>query len=381
MATLNPVSLLQRAGVFSTIPAAVARTAGALHLARTTLAREPAPVAPSPADVVHVIGAARLLRYRRHREAPVGVVKAPILLSPSLINRLYVLDLKAGLSVVEQLLKAGHPVYGIDWGDPGEAERGVNFEGFAQRLADFLATACDDAAVETMTVLGHCLGGTMAAALAATRPIHLQSLVLLTAPLTFHDDSLLSAWSRAPFVDPRDLTRLVGHVPAWITQPTFQALKPMGQTTKALRLWQSLGNPTFLEFFRCLETWINDNVAIPDAFFEDLISQLYRNDALNLGTLRFKDGPVILEDITVPTLTIAASDDHIVQPSSAVTPTRRFASVVNVAEVIDGGHIGVVVGSVARRRLWPLLLSWLDEHGGVASAVASTMTPPSTSAH
>lgn len=374
MATLNPVSLLQRAGVFSTIPAAIARTAGALHLARATVAREPAPVAPSPADVVHVIGAARLLRYRRHREAPVGVAKAPILLSPSLINRLYVLDLKAGLSVVEQLLKAGHPVYGIDWGDPGEAERGVNFEGFVQRLADFLATACDDAAVETMTVLGHCLGGTMAAALAATKPTHLQSLVLLTAPLTFHDDSLLSAWSRAPFVDPRDLTRLVGHVPAWITQPTFQALKPMGQTTKALRLWQSLGNPTFLEFFRCLETWINDNVAIPDAFFEDLISQLYRNDALNLGTLRFKDGPVILEDIQVPTLTIAASDDHIVQPSSAVTPSRRFASVVNVAEVIDGGHIGVVVGSVARRRLWPLLLSWLDQHGGVTSAASSTTT-------
>ena len=380
MATLNPVSLLQRAGVFSTIPTAIARTAGALHLARATVAREPAPVAPSPADVVHVIGAARLLRYRRHREAPVGVVKAPILLSPSLINRLYVLDLKAGLSVVEQLLKAGHPVYGIDWGDPGEAERGVNFEGFVQRLADFLATACDDASVETMTVLGHCLGGTMAAALAATKPTHLQSLVLLTAPLTFHDDSLLSAWSRAPWVDPRDLTRLVGHVPAWITQPTFQALKPMGQTTKALRLWQSLGNPTFLEFFRCLETWINDNVAIPDAFFEDLISQLYRNDALNLGTLRFKDGPVILEDIQVPTLTIAASDDHIVQPSSAVTPTKRFASVVNVAEVIDGGHIGVVVGSVARRRLWPLLLSWLDQHGGVTSAAASTATATATAA-
>ena len=380
MATLNPVSLLQRAGVFSTIPTAIARTAGALHLARATVAREPAPVAPSPADVVHVIGAARLLRYRRHREAPVGVVKAPILLSPSLINRLYVLDLKAGLSVVEQLLKAGHPVYGIDWGDPGEAERGVNFEGFVQRLADFLAIACDDASVETMTVLGHCLGGTMAAALAATKPTHLQSLVLLTAPLTFHDDSLLSAWSRAPWVDPRDLTRLVGHVPAWITQPTFQALKPMGQTTKALRLWQSLGNPTFLEFFRCLETWINDNVAIPDAFFEDLISQLYRNDALNLGTLRFKDGPVILEDIEVPTLTIAASDDHIVQPSSAVTPTKRFASVVNVAEVIDGGHIGVVVGSVARRRLWPLLLSWLDQHGGVTSAAASTATTTATAA-
>jgi polyhydroxyalkanoate synthase len=164
-------------------------------------------------------------------------------------------------------------------------------------------------------------------------------------------------------------------VPAWITQPTFQALKPMGQATKALRLWQSLGNPTFLEFFRCLETWINDNVAIPDAFFEDLISELYRKDALNLGTLLFKNGPVILEDIEVPTLTIAASEDHIVPPASAIEPTRRFASVVNRQEVLDGGHIGVVVGSVARRRLWPSLLSWLDEQG---STKATPMTMSAT---
>ena len=71
-------------------------------------------------------------------------------------------------------------------------------------------------------------------------------------------------------------------------------MKPLGQTTKALRLWQNLGNPTFLEFFRCLETWINDNVAIPDGFFHDLVEQLYQRDALSQGTLLFADGPVVL---------------------------------------------------------------------------------------
>ncbi len=364
MASLNPVSILSRAGVFSALPNALARSAGALHLARVTVAREPAPVAPSPADVMHSIGAAMLLRYRPHPEAPQnGPAKAPILLAPSLINRLYVLDLKEGISVVEQLVKAGHPVYGIDWGDPGEAERGVGFEGFVERLASFLEVACADAHVDSMTVLGHCLGGTMAAALAATQPARMRSLVLLTAPLTFHDSGLLSAWSRAPFLDPRDLTRLVGHVPAWITQPTFQILKPMGQTSKVMRLWQSLGNPTFLEFFRCLETWINDNVAIPDAFFEDLIGQLYQGDALIKGTLRFKTGPVLLEDIEIPTLSIAATEDHIVPVQSAVGPAAQFSSTDNRVEVLDGGHIGVVVGSLARRKLWPLLLSWLDEQG------------------
>jgi polyhydroxyalkanoate synthase subunit PhaC len=374
-AKLDPVRLLQRSGALSVVPDALARTAGAMHLARVTVAREPAPVAPSPADVVAGIGAARLLRYRRHRDAPAGVVKAPILLCPSLINRLYVLDLKEGISVVEQLLMAGHPVYGIDWGNPGDAEHGVDFEGFTRRLASFLATACDDAHVEQMTVLGHCLGGTMAVALAATDPRHLRSLVLLTAPLRFHDGGLLSAWSRAPFIDPSDLTHLVGHVPAWITQPTFSILKPMGQASKALRLWQSLGDPRFLEFFRCLETWINDNVAIPDAFFEDLIDQLYRRDALDRGTFRFSTGPVVLEDVEVPVLSIAASQDHIVPPASAVEPAQRFSSTVNRAEVLDGGHIGVVVGGQARKRLWPLLLSWLDEHG-----VASKTAPASTAA-
>ncbi len=362
--SLDPISLLRRSGALTLVPDTLARTAGALQLARATLAREPAPVAPSPSDVVARIGAASLVRYRPHREAPPGLRLAPILLCPSLINRLYVLDLKEGISVVEQLLRAGHVVYGIEWGEPGEAEHGEGFEQFTRRLASFLATACDDAHVEAMTVLGHCLGGTMATALAATDSRHLRSLVLLTAPLAFHDRGLLSALCRAPFVDPSDLTHLVGHVPAWITQPTFQALKPMGQLSKALRLWQSMGDPRFLEFFRCLETWINDNTAIPDAFFEDLVGELYQRDALAQGTLRFSSGPVVIEDVAVPVFSIAASDDHIVPQASALEPVQRFSSSVKETLVIDGGHIGIVVGGQGRKRLWPALLSWLQTHGG-----------------
>lgn len=360
-ARLSPAAVLKRSGALDALPDALARTAGAMNLARTIIAREPAPVAPSPADVIHVIGSARLLRYRPHKDAVGSTGKAPILLSPSLINRLYVLDLKAGLSIVEHLLKAGHPVYGIDWGDPGEAERGVGIEGFTDRLANFLEEACVDANVEKMTVLGHCLGGTLATALAATNDLHLQSLVLLTTPLSFHDSGLLSAWSRAPFLDPKDITHLLGHVPAWITQPTFQVLKPTGQAAKMLRLWQSLGNPNFIDFFRCLETWINDNVAIPDAFFEDLITDFYQRDGLVNGSVMFSDGPVVIEQIVVPTLTVAAREDHIVPFASAVDPARRFGSAMNRQVVLEGGHIGVVVGSVARKNLWPLLLEWLAE--------------------
>lgn len=363
--SFGPASLLQRAGVFDAMPKAFARMNGAMSLARATFEKKPAPVAPSPAVVIAMEGAARLLRYERVPGAP---HKDAILLCPSVINRLYVLDLKEGISVVEQLRNAGHDVYGIDWGEPGAAEHGVNFEGFVGRLAKFLDIACVDNGREKMHVLGHCLGGTMALALAATDDKRMQSLINLTAPVEFHDDGLLSKWSRAPFFDAKLVTRALGHVPPWLTQPAFQILKPMGQPTKALRLFQSLDNEKFLDFFRCLETWINDNVSIPDAFFEDLITQLYRADALAKGTLKFKSGPVLLEEITVPMLTIAAQEDHIVPVASATRTLERVRSTKKRTEVLPGGHIGVVVGGLARRRLWPLLLEWMDDTGAKKTA-------------
>jgi polyhydroxyalkanoate synthase subunit PhaC len=349
--------ITKRLGVVDAVPNALARMRGAMTLARHTLERTPAPVAPTPAALVHQEGAARLLRYM---EAPGGATKPAVLLSPSLINRLYVLDLKTGISVVEALVNAGHRVYGIDWGEPGEAEKGVPFDGFVDRLSRFLDKACADNRTEKIHVLGHCLGGTMTTALAAVDDKRFASLINLTAPLSFHDGGMLSAWTRAPFFDPSAIVKVTGHVPAWLTQPAFQILKPAGQPAKALRLFQNMGDEKFLEFFRCLETWINDNVSIPDGFFVDLVGKLYREDALVNGLLTVSGKSVKLENVKVPVLTVAAAEDHIVPVASATEPVSRFSSSVKRTETLPGGHIGVVVGGLARRRLWPLLIEWMS---------------------
>ena len=370
MTSFGPTELLRRAGAFTLLPQALARMNGAMALARLTLEKAPVPVAPSPAAVIASEGAARLYRYDPMPGVP---ARDPILLAPSLINRLYVLDLKEGISVVEALRKAGHRVYGVDWGEPGPAEHGVSFEGFVLRLSRFVDAACADAKTDKLHLLGHCLGGTMATALAATHDARLQTLINLTAPLSFHDEGMLSKWTRAPFFDPEAVVNALGHVPPWLTQPAFQVLKPMGQPAKALRLFQALDKPAgelaqFLEVFRCLETWINDNVSIPDRFFVDLVGKLYRKDALARGQLFFEQGAVSLEAVRVPVFTIAAAEDHIVPPASAVDVARRFANPACKTEVLPGGHIGVVVGGLGRKRLWPALLAWMEEHkiGGVA---------------
>jgi polyhydroxyalkanoate synthase subunit PhaC len=363
-------NLLHRAGVFSALPTALARLAGGMELVQGITGRTPAPVAPTPSTCIARIGAARLMRYERALPATSGQA---ILLCPSLINRLYILDLKRDISTVAAMQHAGHQVYGIDWGNPGVDEHGVNFDGFTVRLQQFLALTCADARQQKVHVLGHCLGGTLATALAAVDDRFMHSLVNLTVPVSFGDEGMLAKWIRVPFFDAQLMTDVFGHIPSWVTQPAFTVLKPMGQASKAMRLLQSLNKEGFIEFYRCLETWINDNVAIPDAFFVDLTERLYRRNALAAGTLvlpSWSANPVRLASVRIPVLTVAAKEDHIVPLSSAQSGHDTYGAAHKKLEVLPGGHIGAVVGGLARRRLWPAMNDWVTAHGAIPVASA-----------
>ena len=105
----------------------------------------------------------------------------------------------------------------------------------------------------------------------------------------------------------------------------------------------------------------NDNLAIPRGFFVDLIGRLYRGDALCAGTLTIGGEPVVLEEVEVPALLIAASDDHIVPTASALVGADRFSSEELRTVVIDGGHIGVVIGGRGRRRFLEETHAWMAE--------------------
>ena len=79
-------------------------------------------------------GTTRLLDY-----GPPGA--APVLVVPSLINRAYILDLAPGNSLLRHLAGAGLRPLLVDWGRPGEAERGFT-------LDDYIAGRLEQAAME-----------------------------------------------------------------------------------------------------------------------------------------------------------------------------------------------------------------------------------------
>jgi polyhydroxyalkanoate synthase len=71
--------------------------------------------------------------------------------------------------------------------------------------------------------------------------------------------------------------------------------------------------------------------------------------------------PVRLADIHCPVLNIAATRDPIAPPTTSIV-TDRVGSEDASEILIDGGHVGIVVGRTASQNLWPRVGAWLSEH-------------------
>ncbi len=324
-------------------------------------------VGTTPADAVFAENKWRLLRYRPRAEGP--GYRTPVLLLPSLINRHYVLDLLPGKSFAEWMVAAGHDVYCIDWGTPGDEDRFVTFEDVADRWIGRALRQVERTAGRPPHVLGYCLGGTLATLHAAVHKERMSSLALLAAPVRFSDPGLLTAWTRTRSFDVRALVDAWGNVPWQLMQSSFQLLRPTLGLAKLVSLLDRAWNEEFLDSFLALETWGSDNVSFPGECYVTYLEELYRKDALWQGTFRLAGRPARLEAIECPTLVVTFEHDHIVPWQSAACLLERVATADKHHLHLPGGHVGAVVSRAAARGLWPAISKfWSDREGPAAKA-------------
>ncbi|MGH6961928.1 MAG: hypothetical protein ACREE7_15710, partial [Dongiaceae bacterium] len=100
-------------------------------------------VLPDP-PVLWQDGTTRLLDYRA---APAGAGGPVLLAVPSLINRAHILDLTADRSLLRVLAAAGTRPLLVDWGAPGDLERGFS-------LTDYIAGRLEQALDRVLAEVG-----------------------------------------------------------------------------------------------------------------------------------------------------------------------------------------------------------------------------------
>ncbi|MFQ5846854.1 MAG: class III poly(R)-hydroxyalkanoic acid synthase subunit PhaC [Candidatus Methylomirabilales bacterium] len=314
-------------------------------------------VGVTPHDVVYQENKLRLLHYHPVAEK---VSPLPLLMVPAMINRYYVLDLKPGRSLVEYLLTRGVDVYMLDWGIPGPEDRALTWDHYISvYLHNVVRQVRKESRAEGVSLLGYCMGGTMTVIYTALHPGLVTNLITLTAPVNFHDEGLLSLWTKKEYFNVDKMVDVLGNVPPHVMQGAFMMLRPMGQLSKLVNLAEKLDDDEFVDLFFAIETWVNDNVPFPGEAFRKYVKDCYQENLLCQNRLKVNGRRVDLKKIACPLLIIAAAKDHICPPDSAAVLRDLVSSHDKEARILPGGHVGVVSGGAASRHLWPSLGDWL----------------------
>lgn len=306
------------------------------------------PTGLSPHRVIHVQDKLAVRYYG-------GQGRPPVVLVPSMINRATICDLEPGRSLVEGLVGLGHPTYLVDWGVPGpeDAEEDVGYV-LLELLHRSIERIARHAGQPRVQLLGYCMGGTLAAMYAALRPERIGALVSLAAPILFS-----AAGRFRDFVQPEvfDLDQAIsadGLVPVDVMRPAFKMLDPMGNVSKYLAIEEASHDPVKLARVLVRERWLEENVPMPGAFAREFIRCAYQEDRLVEGTWIVRGEPVVLGHIRAPTLVVACARDFITPPASAAALAEKVGGPARV-ELLDTGHIGVVVGAEGPKTFYPML--------------------------
>ena len=110
--------------------------------------------------------------------------------------------------------------------------------------------------------------------------------------------------------------------------------------------------------------WINEGTPFPGAAYQQWIVEFYQENKLVRGTLRMDGRPVRLDAIRMPVLNVAAAADTIAPRPTTSAVLSRVSSTDREELIVQGGHVGIVVGRAAKGELWPKVTDWLRRHDG-----------------
>ena len=297
-------------------------------------------------------GSSRLLDYGLRGSG------ASVLVVPSLVNRAYILDLMPEKSLLRYLAARGMRPLLMDWGQPGAIERDFDLAAY---VAGRLERALDRAvalAGGPLLLIGYCMGGNLALALAARRSSEVRALALLATPWDFHAERTEQAILLGALARPlAQAFHRLGELPVDVLQTLFAALDPLLALRKFTHFAGLDPESTAAREFVALEDWLNDGVPLTLPVAQDCLAGWYGANAPALGNWRIAGRAIRPEALALPSLLVVPAQDRIVPPGSANALAERLRRVEVLAPAL--GHIGMVVSRQAPDLVWAPLAEWL----------------------
>ena len=289
--------------------------------------------------------------------------------SPSLliiaapIKRPYIWDLAPSTSPIRFCLRQGLHVQLLEWVPASSRTGNYGIDEYTLAIFEAVATITAIAKGAKPFMIGHSLGGTLAAIYGAFQPETIKGLVLLGAPLCFEPsksqfrDALVSLVPQKISGDEPFPGSLLSHASALASPNTFI-------WSRLIDAALSIGDPRAMEIHARVERWALDEMPLPGKLVHQIVDWLYRENRFCRGKLEIHEKFVGPHGLSTPTLMVINTADQIASLASLIPFTEKMTTKTQIIQYprevgVSLQHLGILVGRQAQAAIWPDILSWI----------------------
>ncbi len=278
-----------------------------------------------------------------------------VLVVPSLVNRAAILDLEKDRSFLRALRARGFRPLLVDWGAPGREESAFTLDGYMARLEKALDVAHRRNGRRAVPVIGYCMGGLLAVALARIALRKAGPLVLLATPWDFRADAPLAEMRAKLLLKRMDAAPEQATVRPEALQEFFLMQQPFAVVEKFIRFADMKGAAA--RRFAVLEDWVNDGVPLAAPVARECLSGWYIGNAPARGRWAIGGRIINPAKLRQPSLHVIPQRDRIVPPASAAALAYRMKDASMIRPAF--GHVSMLAHVTAPEKLWPQIFDWL----------------------
>lgn len=284
----------------------------------------------------------------------------PIFLIYSLVNRPDILDLHPGLSVIESFILNGFDVYLIDFGTPGYEDKDITLDDYIEKyIQKGVQRALLHSNAKEITVIGYCLGGTLAAIYTAIAKEPVKNLILYVTPLDFSTVPSFDTWAKALREDAVNFDEIItvfGILPPAFVKVGMRLLTSPVYITPYLSLISRANDEAYVRKWLSFNRWMKSYLPLVGATVRNLMNDLVKDNKLVKGKLLINGKKANLKNITCNLLVISSEEDRLVSKEQTYSIIELASSKDKTYALSKNGHAGF---SVKKGHLPEYIDQWL----------------------
>ncbi|APH03789.1 alpha/beta fold hydrolase [Bacillus weihaiensis] len=285
--------------------------------------------------------------------------RVPLFLVYSLVNQPFILDMAPGNSVIENFTRNGFEVYLLDFGIPGYEDKDITaIDYVVDYIQKGVRRAIRHSNAKEITLIGYCLGGTLATMYTTIAEEPIRNLIVNVSPIDFETVPYfkeIAQASKEGLLDVNDLLETTGLVSGRAMKAAMRMVTSPIYFSPYLSLLNKAYDDQYVEKWKRLKKWTDGHIPFTGAAMKELIEELGKGNKLIDGGLKIHGKEAHLSNIHANLLVISNDFDRLVLKEQNIRVIDYVSSKDKTFKLEKGGH----TTRANDNHLPPLLANWL----------------------